>query len=50
MPKLGQVCTCIIPIPMLNFKFPLPEHGVLELAKAKAAGISRIETKASGFS
>ena len=40
VPKLGQVWACLIPIPTLNFKFPLAEHGALELSKAKAARIS----------
>lgn len=40
VPKLGQVWVCLLPIPRLNFKFPLAEHGAFEVSKAKAARIS----------
>lgn len=49
VPKLGQVWTWLIPIPTLNFKFRLAEHGALELSKAKAARISRMWKKGTWF-
>jgi len=49
VPKLGQAWTSLIPIPMLNFKFPLAEHRALELSKAKATRISCVWKKWTSF-